>query len=167
MPRHRLTPEDLQARITEYCARYGVEPNAEGLPPFPSGQRETPQHRDWIGVYKAHDRLERRQRGQCARCEAPAVDGVLFCETHRARDAGLSAQDRKTILETQNGRCPICAEKVGLRDALDHARARGQAAFLHARCNRLVSLAAGLDRDGLDRLRAYLGSPPPRRPRRR
>jgi len=46
--------------VRDYCARYGVEPNAEGLPPFPTGLRETPQHREWLAVYKAHHRLRRR-----------------------------------------------------------------------------------------------------------
>jgi hypothetical protein len=167
MPRPRLTPEDLQARIGEYCGRYGVEPNAMGLPPFPAGLRETQQHRDWIGVYKAHDRLARRERGQCERCEAPASDGVVFCELHRAGGAGgagLSSRDRQAILEAQARRCPICAEKVGLRDILDQAR--GRDAFLHVRCSRFVTLAEGLGPESVDRLRTYLWSRPPGKPRR-
>jgi hypothetical protein len=55
--RRRLTPEDVQKRITEYCERYDVRPNETGLPPFPSGQRETQQHREWMAVYRAHSRL--------------------------------------------------------------------------------------------------------------
>jgi hypothetical protein len=58
--RRRRSPEELQRRISEYCEKYGVAPNATGLPPFPSGQRETPQHREWISVYKAHQRLGRQ-----------------------------------------------------------------------------------------------------------
>jgi len=46
--------------MRDYCARYGVAANAEGLPPFPSGLRETPQHREWLTLYKAHQRLRRR-----------------------------------------------------------------------------------------------------------
>lgn len=57
--RPRLSPEALQARIAEYCGKYGVKPGADGLPPYPSGQRETVQHREWIAVYKAHARLSR------------------------------------------------------------------------------------------------------------
>jgi len=44
-------------RVHAYCARYHVAPLETGLPPFPSGQRETPQHRAWIALYKAHQRL--------------------------------------------------------------------------------------------------------------
>lgn len=54
-----LTAQDLQDRVAAYCKRYGVEPASDGLPPYPSGQRETPQHREWIAVYKAHSRLAR------------------------------------------------------------------------------------------------------------
>jgi hypothetical protein len=54
-----LTVEDLQGRIAAYCERYGVAPGSDGLPPYPSGQRESAQHRDWIAVYKAHRRLRR------------------------------------------------------------------------------------------------------------
>jgi len=59
-PRRRaaMTAEDLAALVRDYCAAYGVTPNAEGFVPFPAGQRETPQHRDWIRLYKARQRLE-------------------------------------------------------------------------------------------------------------
>jgi hypothetical protein len=167
MPRPRLTPEDLQARIGEYCARYKVEANSEGLPPFPAGQRESRQHREWIAVYKAHDRLARRARGQCERCEAPASHGVVFCERHRSggdRGAELSVPERKSLLAAQDGRCPICSAKVGLRDSLEVAAGRG--AFLHGRCARLVTLAQGLGPEGLERLRAFLWPQAAGKPRR-
>jgi hypothetical protein len=54
-----LTPQELEERIRAYCERYGAAPGPTGLPPYPSGQRETPQHREWIAVYKAHSRLSR------------------------------------------------------------------------------------------------------------
>jgi hypothetical protein len=58
MPRRlRLTLEELQARVAAYCERYGVKPGPDGLPPYPAGRRETPQHREWIAVYKVHSRL--------------------------------------------------------------------------------------------------------------
>lgn len=136
--RPRLTPEELRARITEYCNRYAVTPNAEGLPPFPAGKRETRQHRDWIAVYKAHNRLARRGRGQCERCSAPTSDGSVFCEEHRA--------ERPTHPgDAQLRHCPICGEGLG----------QGRA-VLHARCKRLVGLAEAVGPNGLDRLRAYL-----------
>lgn len=169
MPRPRLTPEDLEARIAEYCARYGAELNADGLPRFPAGHRETEQHRQWIGVYKAHDRIGRRERGQCERCEAPASEGSVFCERHRAGGARAdprSPEERKAVLAAQAGRCPICTQKVGLGDVLGAPGARGQSAFLHARCNRFVGLAEALGPGSVERVLAYLGPRPPKGPRR-
>jgi len=60
-PRRKERPshasDDYQRRLEAYCAQYGVSPTATGLPPFPAGRRETPQHREWISLYKAHRRL--------------------------------------------------------------------------------------------------------------
>jgi len=56
------TPQELENRVAAYCERYGVTPGPTGLPPYPSGQRETPQHREWIAVYKAHRRLRQDDR---------------------------------------------------------------------------------------------------------
>ncbi len=86
-----------------YCARYDVVPNSEGLPPFPSGKRETRQHREWIAVYKAHQRLVRRKRGQCERCPAPASPGSVFCEAHRA---GIVSNRGAAV----PARCPTCGQ---------------------------------------------------------
>jgi hypothetical protein len=58
--RRPVTPEELSARVAAYCARYDVRPNDVGLPPFPTGRRETDQHREWLALYKAHDRVQRR-----------------------------------------------------------------------------------------------------------
>jgi len=55
-----LSSEQVAARVQAYCARYGVTIGSEGLPPFPSGRRETPQHREWLTLYKALQRLRRR-----------------------------------------------------------------------------------------------------------
>lgn len=60
--RPRVTPEELQARVVAYCKTYGVRPGPNGLPPYPSGKRETNQHREWIAVYKAQQRLTRDDR---------------------------------------------------------------------------------------------------------
>jgi hypothetical protein len=57
-----LTVQDLQDRVAAYCKRYDVAPGPDGLPPYPSGQRETAQHREWIAVYKAHRRLRHADR---------------------------------------------------------------------------------------------------------
>lgn len=167
--RPRLTPDEIEARIAGYCERYGEAPNAEtGLPPFPAGKRETPQHREWLSLYKAHARLGRRHRGQCERCTAPATDGSIFCEEHRAGSPGGSRDDRRALLESQGGLCPICTLEVDVLDAVDHGRADGSdRAVLHARCGRLARLAGRLGPEGLDRLRGFLwpDSRKPRRPR--
>lgn len=56
--RPRITQEDYEARLRAYCTAYGVVPNADGFVPFPAGQRETPQHREWVKLYRAHSRLK-------------------------------------------------------------------------------------------------------------
>ena len=148
--RPRLTPEEQQTRVAEYCQRYGVTPNDSGLPPFPRGQRETQQHREWMAVYKAHNRLGRRGRGQCERCAAPTSDGSVFCEKHRADVAARA-------LLAQAGQCPICGRRVELRDSVDQSHVQGKVrVILHPRCNQLVALAEATGRQSLERLRAYL-----------
>jgi len=171
--RPRLTLEEQQARVAEYCQRYGVTPNASGLPPFPRGQRETQQHREWMAVYKTHNRLGRRGRGQCERCAAPTSDGSVFCERHRtdvaarAGNHGASLESRRGLLVAQGGRCPICSRTVELSDSVDHGQVRGQVrAILHPRCHQLVALAAATGRESLERLRAYLWPDRKARPRR-
>lgn len=154
--RPRLTPEVLQARIAEYCDRYGVVPNDQGMPPFPTGRRETRQHRDWIAVYKAHNRLGRRQRGQCERCSAPASDGSVFCEAHRAGKDGASTDERRVALEAQEGRCPVCGRQLSIADSVEHAGSGGLRSLLHPACHRLVTLALALGPTGVDGLRSYL-----------
>ncbi len=160
--RPRLTPEEQQTRVAEYCQRYGVTPNDSGLPPFPRGQRETQQHREWMAVYKAHNRLGRRGRGQCERCAAPTSDGSVFCEKHRADAArsgndGASLETRRALLVAQAGRCPICGRTVELSDCVDHHQTGGQVrAMLHPRCHQLAALAEATGSPSLERLRAYL-----------
>ena len=49
-----MTQEALQERIDAYSRRYKVSTRGPmGLPPYPAGERETPQHRDWMVLYKA------------------------------------------------------------------------------------------------------------------
>lgn len=161
--RPRLTPEVYETRLQAYCARYKVTPLLSGIPPFPTGRRETPQHREWIALYKAYNRLGRRERGQCERCAAPASDGSVFCEDHRggvasrAASDGASLEDRRALWERQDGDCPICSLGVDLRDSVDHSDATGRLrAVLHQRCNQLVGLAESLGPEVLGRLRSYL-----------
>lgn len=167
--RPRLIPEALEARTAAYCQRYRVAPGPQGLPPFPSGKRETPQHREWIGLYKAHNRLGRRTRGQCERCSAPTTEGSVFCEDHRApsagrtRSHGASLEARRALLADQEGRCPICATKVDPLESVALTESTGVLrAILHPTCHRLVGLAEAVGREGLSRLTAFLwpGTPP-------
>lgn len=145
--RQRLTPDEIEARSREYCLRYGVPAPSSGLPPFPSGRRETQQHRDWMAVYKAYNRLGRRRRGQCERCAAPTSDESVFCEEHRPGASSRAARHGAAL--EGNGACPICGLQVERRDS-------GSAGVLHAACRRLVGLAEAAGPDALDRLRSYL-----------
>jgi hypothetical protein len=161
--RPRLTVDDFQDRVRAYCARHGARPDERGMPPFPTGRRETPQHREWLMLYKLHNRLGRRTRGQCERCSAPVSEGSVFCDTHRAGVAaraglhGASLEDRQRLLAAQAGRCPVCGEEVELWDSLDHAHGTGELrAVLHQRCNALVGLAETLGPEALARTRQYL-----------
>jgi hypothetical protein len=85
--RPRLTAEGYEARLKVYCAKYAVKPTAEGIPPFPTGQRETPQHRAWLGLYKAHGRLVRHA-------------------------GGADLDERRALLAAHGGRCPLCGQKL-------------------------------------------------------
>jgi len=129
--RPRLTPDDVRDRIAAYCKRYGVAPNAEGLPPFPGGQRETQKHREWMALYKAHRRLASR---------GPSSDLV---------------EQLQDLLARQHGRCPVCRKPVELAEVrLDATSA--DPAVLHPPCLELVTLARGLGAEALDRVRARL-----------
>jgi hypothetical protein len=164
--RPRLTPEEYEARLRAYCAKYSVAPNTEGFAPFPAGRRETPQHREWMKLYKAHNRMARRTRGQCERCGTAVSDGSIFCEAHRAANSantgghGASADQRRALLESQAGRCPICGEAVDLWDSIDHCHPTSELrALIHQRCNQLVGAAESLGPEALDRVRLYLWTP--------
>jgi hypothetical protein len=140
--RPRLTPEQYQERLAAYCARYGVTAGDGTLPPFPTGRRETAQHRAWMALYKARRRLTDPKPG-------PGADSR-----------------RRELLAAQQGRCPVCARDVTAAEALDPADAAVPRALVHHACGLAVALAR---RDGavvLDRIRAYLwpgdpASPPP------
>jgi hypothetical protein len=129
--RPRLTPEDLRKRLADYCARYGVAPNDEGLPPFPAGQRETAQHREWMSLYKANRRLSDRGPGSA------------------------DLERRQELLAAQRARCVVCRKPLDLEDA----RLDGQTpdpAVLHSSCLELVALARAVGPEALDRVRARL-----------
>ena len=160
--RPRLTPEDLELRIADYCRRYKATRGPNGLPVFPTGQRETRQHREWIALYKTHNRLGRRSRGQCERCSEPAAEGSIFCETHRGRNAGtvgLSPGERRDLLARQDGRCPVCDRRLATSEGVEldlSEPARGLRALVHEPCRSLAAGALTLGPAGLVRLRELL-----------
>ncbi len=128
--RPRVTRAVLDARIADYCSRHEVEPTDSGLPPFPTGKRETAQHRKWLGLYKAHSRLV----------------------SHMYPEA-----ERRATLDRQDGRCPVCARDLDLEAAVNHADMTGAPrGVLHEECKLVAVSAERLGVDGFDRLRAYL-----------
>ena len=140
MGRPALTKDELRARVLAYCTRYGVSPGAEGLPPFPTGKRETRQHREWLTVYRAHRRSQLRMAAEEGRAER------------------LSSSD-----------CPLChrplAPDPGAPYAPPAARTRPQReALLHPACADLARRAEALGPEVVARLPAFLW---PGRPRRR
>lgn len=128
--RPRLSAEDVKARILDYCRRYGVKPGSGGLPPFPSGQRETPQHRDWMAVYKAHQRL--------------------------ARASGAPIEERRSLLAAQDGACGVCRLPLGLTEAVVHKAPHGRSSALHPVCQRLTVAAEAAGPEAVEGLRVYL-----------
>jgi len=131
MGRPPLTDEQLRAKVLSYCERYGVSPVPEsGLPPFPSGQRETHQHRDWLTVYRALQRFEARSAATAA-ATAPS-DSDTLCPV-----CALALKPENAVLVRAGGRRaaswnthPACA------DLLRQAGKSGPAAV--ARLNGLL-----------------------------
>jgi hypothetical protein len=87
-------------KVLAYCERYDVSPGPEGLPPFPSGRRESLQHREWLTVYRALQRLKARSagaagetaaEGSCPVCSraVDSDDAVSFPRGGRSRPAKL------------------------------------------------------------------------------
>lgn len=83
--RPRLTPSDYEDRLRAYCARHDVSATAAGIPPFPTGQRETDQHREWMALYRAHSRLNARR----ASPSTPAHGACPLCGRIVAADEAL------------------------------------------------------------------------------
>ena len=123
--------EVVQTRIAAYCATYKVKVNAEGFPPFPSGKRETAQHRQWIALYNAHKRVSRHEQG-------------------------ASPEELGSLLEGQDGRCPVCDDPLDLASGFCDIEGGTSVGVLHARCLELVTLARDLGPKTLPRVRRYL-----------
>lgn len=136
--RPRLTPDELRERIAAYCRTYRVAATPNGMPPFPSGRRETDQHREWMKLYKAQSRMARRAHEDTALGDA-------------------SAAERPSLHAAQDGRCPICLDDIDLHAPVDATR--DIRALLHPHCKDAARLAASLGPEGLERLRAYLWPP--------
>lgn len=151
-PRGRpaITEDVLQARISEYCARYGVGPKKNGLPPFPAGRRETPQHREWISLLKAGTRLRRRIGGLCRRCDEPAAPDKILCEQH-------DRSSTHTADAASKARCLVCGDAVAGTAVDEHRReAPSEPVLVHRRCVDVISLAEKVGPGLLDRVRHYL-----------
>src|SRR5512147_744680 len=100
MARPPLTDHQVRDKVLAYCERYDVSPGPEGLPPFPSGRRESLQHREWLTVYRALQRLKARSAGipdapsdarscpVCARAPIPD-EAVRFQRAGRSRSESL------------------------------------------------------------------------------
>jgi len=144
-----ITDDVLQARISDYCARYSVIPDKRtGLPPFPAGRRETPQHRAWITLLKARTRLRRRLGGLCRRCDEPVVTGTIFCTGHDP------SSDTAT---TSRALCLVCGDGVALAKAVAHRQSpRSEPVWVHRPCRDIISLAQKAGPGLLGRLRQYL-----------
>jgi hypothetical protein len=129
--RPRLSEEVLARRIDDYCARHGVtERSALGFPAYPAGKRETPQHREWVILFKAKSRL----------------------------DGAGSPVARAALVAAQSGRCPVCAEEIQADDGAVVPGAPGTEAKLlaHAPCGKLLRLAQELGPSAVDRARSIL-----------
>jgi hypothetical protein len=131
MGRPPLTPEQVRAKVVTYCERYDVSPVPQGLPPFPSGKRETRQHREWLTVYRAQQRLMARVAG-----EAPLV--------------GSPGDPEAT--------CPLCTRAVSSEEAVPFARTgrRRRLWQMHAGCADLLRSAEGAGPDTVARLSELL-----------
>jgi hypothetical protein len=131
MGRPPLTEEQVRSKVLTYCERHGVSPVPEGLPPFPSGKRETRQHREWLTVYRARQRLLARVVGG-----APP--------TASSGDAEVS--------------CPLCTRALNSEEAVPFARAgrRGRRWQLHAGCADLLCRAEDAGPDTVARLSEML-----------
>jgi len=141
-PRGRppLTEDVLRERTAAYCEQYGVkEFNDAGLPAYPAGKRESRQHRDWVNLFKAWSRLERRTR---------QTDPIIAA-----------------ALASQASRCPICAQELSAEASVRApASLGGPDIALHDRCRDLVRLASELGPSALDRVRTHLWPAPTETP---
>jgi hypothetical protein len=127
------TEVQVRAKVLTYCERYGVSPGPEGLPPFPTGKRETRQHREWLTVYRALQRSKARAASQ-----VPVEPGG----------------------PTTGAECPVCSSSLEPDLAVPYARRAARSArpaLLHPACAELARLAETLGPAAVEGLRRFLG----------
>jgi hypothetical protein len=126
--RPSLSEQQISARVAAYCARYRVEPTDTGLPPFPSGRRETRQHREWLALYRAAQRRTRR--------EATSIAGDM------------------TAASDSSSSCGLCGQPLGSAGA---AFIRGGTKLrLHTACGELAGAAEAAGPRAVARLSAFI-----------
>ena len=115
MARTPHTEEQVRAKVLAYCKRYGVSPGPGGAPPFPSGKRETRQHREWLTVYRALQRLKARAAGVPA--AAAAGGSCPVCSRAVSPDEALpfnrAGRSRSERLHRDCAELARLAEKAG------------------------------------------------------
>jgi hypothetical protein len=139
MGRPPLTEDQVRDKVRAYCERYHVSPGPAGVPPFPTGKRETRQHREWLTVYRAHQR---------SRLRAVAVE-----------TEGAEASSHLV--------CPVCSQSLPRELAVPYSRRpAARSTLLHPACAELARLAHTLGPDGLAGLGGFLwpGRARPTRP---
>jgi hypothetical protein len=114
--RPRLTPSDYEQRLRSYCERYGVTATAAGIPPFPTGRRETDQHREWMALYRVHSRLFQAAAAR----ETVATGACPVCV--RPVDGGASVPHRQSVLHPACHAVMSAVEPLGTA-GLDRLRA--------------------------------------------
>lgn len=135
MGRPALTEEQVRGKVLAYCERYHVSPGPEGLPPFPSGKRETRQHREWLTVYRAHQRWLRRSATANASSSGTSTGGSAqvvcpICERPLQRDLAILRAHRTGKAAQPVALHPTCADLARLAETLGPEAVAGVAAFL-------------------------------------
>jgi len=131
MGRPPLSEDEVRDKVLAYCERYHVSPGPEGLPPFPSGKRETRQHREWLTVYRAHQRWLRRAANLSSSAGAAAADTACpICRRPLRSDLAVVRAHRVGKTARPVGLHPTCAELARLAEIVGPEAVAGAAAFL-------------------------------------
>ncbi len=131
MGRPPLTEEQVRARVAAYCQRYHVSPGPGGLPPFPTGRRETRQHREWLTVYRALQRAKARAAAAASvPAETPAGGSCPVCGRPLREDLAVVRARRAGEQQPPVSLHPTCAELVRLADTVGPQTLARVASFL-------------------------------------